>query len=45
MLHAHTIKFIMNNKKINFEADIPSYFLNFLNSKKLNYLDFLKNLK
>ena len=45
MLHAHTIKFIMNNRKINFEADIPNYFLNFLNSKKINYLDFLKNLK
>lgn len=43
MLHALEIKFILNNKKIKLRADIPDYFTNFLNTKKLNYLDFLKN--
>ena len=35
MLHAHKIKFIMNNVKTNFTADAPFHFKSFLNSKKL----------
>ena len=43
MLHAFEIKFLMNNKKINFIAEIPKYFYDFLNSKKINLSDYLKN--
>ena len=35
MLHAYKIKFLINNKKFNFEAKPPSYFNNFLNKKRL----------
>ena len=35
MLHAYKIKFIINNKKFNFEAKPPVYFNNYLNKKKL----------
>ena len=35
MLHAYKIKFMINNKKFNFEAKPPSYFNNFLNKKRL----------
>ena len=36
MLHSYEIKFIKNNQKISFKADIPKYFRNFLQSKKIN---------
>ena len=35
MLHAYKIKFIIDNKKFNFKADLPNYFNNYLNKKKL----------
>ena len=35
MLHAYKIKFMINNKKFNFEAKPPSYFNNYLNKKRL----------
>ena len=35
MLHAYKIKFMINNKKFNYEAKLPSYFDNFLNKKRL----------
>ena len=35
MLHAYKIKFMINNKKFNFEAKPPAYFNNYLNKKRL----------
>ncbi len=35
MLHAYKLKFLINNKKFNFMAELPVYFNNFLNKKKL----------
>jgi len=35
MLHAYKIKFMINNKKFNFEAEPPNYFNNYLNKKRL----------
>ena len=35
MLHAYKIKFLINNKKFNFKAELPDYFNNYLNKKKL----------
>ena len=35
MLHAYKIKFMINNKKFNFEAKPPGYFNNYLNKKRL----------
>ena len=35
MLHAYKIKFMINNKKYNFEAKLPGYFNNYLNKKRL----------
>ena len=35
MLHAYKIKFLINNKKFNFKAELPSYFNNYLNKKRL----------
>jgi len=40
MLHAYEIKFILNNKKYNFKASIPKYFMDFLiknNFKQKNF--------
>ena len=35
LLHAHKIKFLINNKKFNFKAEPPDYFNNYLNKKRL----------
>ncbi len=35
MLHASKIKFMINNKKFNFNAELPEYFNNYLNKKRL----------
>jgi len=35
MLHAYKIKFLINNKKFNYKADLPDYFNNYLNRKRL----------
>jgi len=35
MLHAYSIKFMINNKKFNFKAELPDYFNNYLNKKRL----------
>tara|TARA_B100000963_G_scaffold26227_1_gene19638 strand:- start:25 stop:927 length:903 start_codon:yes stop_codon:yes gene_type:complete len=35
MLHAYKIKFMINNKKFNFEAKPPDHFNNYLNKKRL----------
>ena len=35
MLHAYKIKFMINNKKFNFKAELPNYFNNYLNKKRL----------
>ena len=35
MLHSYKIKFLINNKKFNFKAELPSYFNNYLNKKRL----------
>ena len=35
MLHAYKIKFLINNKKFNFEAELPDYFNDYLNKKRL----------
>tara|TARA_B100001057_G_scaffold472928_1_gene536739 strand:- start:643 stop:1506 length:864 start_codon:yes stop_codon:yes gene_type:complete len=35
MLHAYKIKFMINNKKFNFMAELPDYFDNYLNKKRL----------
>ena len=35
MLHAYKIKFMINSKKFNFKAELPDYFNNFLNKKRL----------
>ncbi len=37
MLHAVNIKFMINNKKLSYDAAIPEYFQSFLNSNYLNY--------
>ena len=40
MLHAYEIKFILNNKKYKFQADLPNYFKNFLVKNNLKEKDF-----
>tara|TARA_B100000401_G_C52643593_1_gene641957 strand:- start:503 stop:895 length:393 start_codon:yes stop_codon:yes gene_type:complete len=40
MLHAYEIKFILNNKKYTFKANIPDYFRNFLIKNNLKQRDF-----
>ena len=35
MLHAYKIKFMINNKKFNFKAELPNYFNNYLKKKRL----------
>jgi len=35
MLHSYKIKFLINNKKFNFQAKPPDYFNNYLNKKRL----------
>ena len=35
MLHSYKIKFLINNKKFNFKAELPNYFNNYLNRKRL----------
>ena len=35
MLHSYKIKFMINNKKFNFIAELPDYFDNYLNKKRL----------
>ena len=35
MLHAYKIKFMINDKKFNFKAELPDYFNNYLNKKRL----------
>ena len=35
MLHAYKIKFMINSKKFNFKAELPDYFNNYLNKKRL----------
>ena len=35
MLHAYKIKFMINDKKFNFKAEVPDYFNNYLNKKRL----------
>ncbi len=35
MLHAYKIKFLIDNKKYNFKADLPNYFNDYLNKKRL----------
>ena len=36
MLHAYKIKFMLNNIKYTFKADLPEYFRNFLDKNNLN---------
>jgi len=40
MLHAYEIKFILNNKKFTFKANIPEYFKEFLIKNNLKQKDF-----
>ncbi len=40
MLHAYEIKFILNNKKYTFKANLPNYFKNFLVKNNLKQKDF-----
>ena len=40
MLHAYEIKFILNNQKFTFKANIPDYFRNFLIKNNLKQKDF-----
>tara|TARA_Y100000590_G_scaffold300037_1_gene338256 strand:- start:995 stop:1900 length:906 start_codon:yes stop_codon:yes gene_type:complete len=40
MLHAYELKFILNNKKYTFRANIPQYFKNFLIKINFNQTDF-----
>ena len=40
MLHAYEIKFILNNKKYTFRADVPEYFKKFLIKNNLKQKDF-----
>ncbi len=40
LLHAYEIKFIINNKKYNFKANLPEYFTNFLIKNNLKQKDF-----
>ncbi len=35
MLHAYKLKFLIKNKKFNFKAELPDYFNNYLNKKRL----------
>ena len=35
MLHAYKIKFLINDKKFNYKAELPEYFNNYLNKKRL----------
>ena len=39
MLHAYKIKFMIENKKFNFKASLPSYFLKSINAKKIKFLN------
>ena len=40
MLHAYEIKFILNNKKYTFKANLPDYFKNFLIKNNFKQKDF-----
>jgi len=40
LLHAYEIKFMLNNKKYTFRADLPDYFTNFLIKNNLKQKDF-----
>lgn len=40
MLHAYKIKFIIKEKKYNFIAPLPDYFIKTLNSKRLRFLNY-----
>ena len=35
MLHTYKIKFLINDKKFNYKAELPEYFNNYLNKKRL----------
>ena len=35
MLHAYKIKFLINDKKFTYKAELPDYFNNYLNRKRL----------
>ena len=35
MLHAYKIKFLINDKKFTYKAELPDYFNNYLNKKRL----------
>ena len=35
MLHAYKLKFLIDNKKFNYKAELPDYFNNYLNRKRL----------
>tara|TARA_Y100000590_G_scaffold419766_1_gene521802 strand:- start:491 stop:1408 length:918 start_codon:yes stop_codon:yes gene_type:complete len=37
MLHAYSIKFMINNKKYSYSVNVPDYFKNFLLKKKLTF--------
>ena len=39
-LHSYSIKFIMNDKKLNFKAPIPKYFKEYLKKKKIKIPNF-----
>ncbi len=39
MLHAYKIKFIIDNDKFNFKASLPSYFIKYINAKKIKFLN------
>ena len=40
MLHAYELKFILNNIKYTFRADVPNYFKSFLIKNNLKQKDF-----
>ncbi len=40
MLHAYELKFILNNKKYTFRANVPEYFKSFLIKNNLKQIDF-----
>ena len=39
-LHAYSLKFMINNKKYNYHAQLPDYFQKFLKSNKFNYSNY-----
>ena len=39
-LHAYSLKFMINNKKYNYHAQLPDYFQQFLKSNKFNYSNY-----